>query len=240
MSVSGEIEIAPGLYLAHGQVDIAGVEPFVHALRAEASPVLCPRLVVIRGHSTDAAQARAMLAYAAKYGDTEATRTDAGKAEDLDLTSLYHRAATELLALPERTWQAWLPKVTELYKRGLLRRGGHTATPPGAIDVDDGPPEHNTELKRAALAIGALRAYDDGPSVHIDLPRTVSNEENAWREVQTNLVRAGYNPGPIDGVPGAKTQAAIRKADPAATHEHMRSGLALLAWARALPTKASR
>jgi hypothetical protein len=231
--------LAPGLFLAHDEIDVKGRESWLIDLRGRTSFALVPEIVVTGGRRRDRGQARVMIDYAHDYGDTSATRTPLGKAKGRDLTRLYRRAATELLALPRRDVETWTPKVTELYRRGLLNRHGHTADPTEAGDFEKGSAEHDAEIIRAALASGARAAYNDGPCIHVDFPIAQPDdaEQNAWREVQTHLERAGFDPGPIDGIPGARTRAAILDADPTATPVHLRSGIALLGWARSLPSR---
>jgi hypothetical protein len=239
VAMSGRPCLAPGLFLAHDGIDVRGREPWLIDLRGKASFDLVPEIEATGGHRPPSSQARVMLDYVRDFGATLATRTPLGKAKGKDLTRLYGRAATELLALPRRDVETWTPKVAELYRRGLLDKHGHTADPTEAIDFELGDAAHNAELIRAALANGARAAYNDGPCIHVALPvaQPDDSELNAWREVQANLKRAGYDPGPVDGIPGPQTRAAIMDADPAATPAHLKSGVALLAWARSLPAK---
>lgn len=233
------VYLAPGLYLAHARINVRGRETWLSDLRGRTSLELVPYLVVTGGGRPPSSQARVMLDYLRDFGGTFATRTPRGKAEGKDLTWLYRRAATELLALPRRDVETWTPKVAELYRRGLLDKHGHTADPTEAIDFAEGSAEHNAEIVRAAYLCGARWAGDDGPCIHVSLPIAQPDDSElvAWREVQANLKRAGFNPGPVDGIPGPRTRAAILDADPTATPAHLRSGAALLAWARSLPSK---
>ncbi len=61
----------------------------------------------------------------------------------------------------------------------------------------------------------SLTKHSDSPSYELPTQPTqsgqISNDKSRIMEVQRYLAQKGYNPGPADGVIGAKTRAAIRK-----------------------------
>ena len=167
---SSGVVYAKGLRTSHRDIKVNDRQvEFMQKLRAATSFSIVPDLVITSGIRDEFGQAQAMLTYLKDFGPDVARRTARGVEKNTDLTTLYKKAATELLALSQRTKAAWAPLVKSLYDRGLLHKSGHYTG--GSLDVrgDMNTPE-GREIIRAALAAGARAAYDDGPAIHVDLP----------------------------------------------------------------------
>lgn len=62
-----------------------------------------------------------------------------------------------------------------------------------------------------AVAGGATGLLTDENDVSLGDPVWKQGSSDLAREIQTDLVRLGYDPGPVDGKPGPKTREAISR-----------------------------
>jgi hypothetical protein len=65
-----------------------------------------------------------------------------------------------------------------------------------------------TSMVTAALPMGMASAQGTRSS---RIPGTIAATPEHVRELQQALVKSGYDPGPVDGIMGPRTKAALRK-----------------------------
>jgi hypothetical protein len=65
-----------------------------------------------------------------------------------------------------------------------------------------------TSMVTAVLLMGTASAQETKRS---RIPGTIATTPEHVRELQQSLAKAGYDPGPIDGIMGPRTKAALRK-----------------------------